>query len=714
MKKRILLFGFSICFFSTLQTIAQSWHLYSPDNKIRVTVELKQPNRNLVYYVDYIENSVSEHVINESELGVRRMDELFANNFSFEGISTRSIDENYQKATGKKLSLRNNANEMKLSFKVNNKLIDVVFRAYNDGVGFRYVFPETSGAEYYVTGENTTFQLPTNGTSWLQEYSNFHPVYERFFNDTPMNQGVGSHSVFPALFKTSKFWVLLTESDLQDNFFASHIDTYAGNGTYRLAPPAQEDGNGFPSFAKSTLPWVMPWRVIIIGTENKTIVESDLVSHLSSPSTIADISWIKPGLSAWSWWSNLYSPTDFVALRNFIDFTATFELPYFLVDLKWNNMGNGGNIDDIISHANSKNVKLWLWYNSGGPTNDFYEDQPRDLMHIREIRRNEFQRIKNLGIKGVKIDFFQSDKQEVIKQYIDIFKDAADYQLMVNVHGSTVPKGWERTYPNLVAMEAVKGAEAYLFDGDNFRPKAATHHTILPFTRNAIGAMDYTPVIIGEGRGVVHYTTDVHEIALLNTFESGQAHLVDRAESYLGLPAIAQKMIRQFPTTWDETHLIDGFPGTHVIMARRKGENWYISGINGENSDRAVNLNFPLIANGDYTKLVLKDGTTPRDIVSSETDAVVQTNFNINEVMKPNGGFLIILNRKACQTSYILSNNTLDVKDEYKVSNKIESSVKIAPNRKVNYDAGKSIDLKSGFEVKPGATFTAKMGGCTD
>ncbi|WP_337044005.1 glycoside hydrolase family 97 protein [Emticicia sp. 17c] len=711
MKKQLLLLVF--CFCISLKITAQSWSVASPDTKIRATITLTPDDRKLVYTVDYVENETVDNIVGTSELGVRRADELFIGNFNFEGSSTRSIDENYQKTTGKKLSLRNNANELQLNFSLNGKLLNVIFRAYNDGVAFRYVFPETSGAEYYVVGENTTFQLPVDGKAWIQNYGTYGPVYENLYrNGIDMNQSIWNHSGFPALFKTPKFWLLLTESDLQDNFYGSHIDVYYGNGTYRLVPPIWEDGNGYAFYAKSSLPWVMPWRVIIIGKENKNIVESDLVSHVSQPSTIADVSWIKPGLTGWSWWSSLDSPTDFVKTRNFIDFTAEFKLPYFLVDVSWNTMTNGGNIDDIINYANTKNVKLWLWYNSGGPTNPFFNDQPRDLMHIRDTRRAEFARIKNLGIKGVKIDYFQSDKQEVIKLYLDILKDAAEYQLMVNFHGSTVPKGWERTYPNLVAMEAVKGAEAYLFDGDNFRPNAPAHHTILPFTRNVIGVMDYTPVIIGEGRGVVHYTTDVHEIALLNNFESGQTHLVDRAQSYLGLPAIAQNIIQGFPTTWDETHLVDGFPGTHVIMARRKGDNWYISGINGLETDKAVNLNFGLITAGEYTMQKLKDGDTPRDIVTSETDFTTQVGLNINETMKPYGGFLIVLTKKNCIKDYTITTGNDTLKDLYLVSDTISSSVKINSSRNVTYDAGKSVTLLSGFEASPGATFKAQIGGC--
>jgi hypothetical protein len=457
----------------------------------------------------------------------------------------------------------------------------------------------------------------------------------------------------------------------------------------------------------------------MIGKQVSTIVESNLVEHVSEPSQITNTAWIQPGLSAWSWWSSLDSPKDFIKMRNFVDFTAEFNLPYFLIDVDWTLMENGGNVNDLINYANSKNVKLWLWYNSGGPSNN-YGDQPRDLMHIQSVRRQEFARIKALGIKGVKVDYFQSDKQEIIKLYLDILKDAADYQLMVNFHGSIVPKGWSRTYPNLVSMEAVKGSEAYIFDGDNFRPNAPAHHTILPFTRNVIGPMDFTPTIIGEGRGVVHYTTDVHEIALLNIFECGQTHLVDRAAGYTGLPTLAKTMISLLPTTWDETHLVEGYPGTHVVFARRKGENWYISGINGENQIRNLTLSLPFINTGDYTKQLLSDGNitvrtddylTARDINTSEVAYQVQIANNLALTMQPYGGFLMVLKRAACQSSYNLT-ETITTSSKYDASTTIRATNIISPTANVTYDAAKSVLLLPGFQTQSGSIFKAYIDGC--
>lgn len=700
--------------------VAQSWQVTSPDAKIRATLQRIEPDGTLKYNVEYLENNQIQTIIEPSNLGITRIDQSFINGLTFEGSSTATIDENYTMLIGKQLQLRNNANEITLNFhNSNNSKFQVTFRAYNDGVAVRYRFPETSNNTYYVTEDRTTFQIPVNNSkTWIQGYDNFRPVYEKLYeNGLNLNQAINQFNglAFPALFQTPNAWVLLTEADLDEKFYASHLSSYFGNGTFSIAAPSPDDGNSYAAYAGSTLPWTMPWRVIMIGKQLNNVVESNLVSHVSKASQITNTTWIQPGISTWSWWSDLGSPTNFIKLKSFIDLAAELNLPYSLIDANWNQMGNGGDINALITYANSKNVKLWLWYNSGGPSND-QPEQPRDLMHIQSARRQEFARIHALGIKGVKIDYFQSDKQELIKLYIDILKDAAEYELMVNFHGNVIPKGWSRTYPNLVAMEAVKGAEAYIFDG-NFLPNAPRHHTILPFTRNVIGPMDYTPTIIGWRRGVEHLTTDVHEIALLHTFESGVTHLVDRVESYLGdsdepsLPTLAKTIISNLPTAWDETRLVEGFPGTHIVMARRKGENWYISGINGENQERNISVPLSFIATGDYTSQLLSDGANPRDIVTSEINYQVQANNTINLNMQPYGGFMMVLKRTTCQTTHtITSQITNNIK--YEASETIQATNIISSTANVTYDAAKSILLTTGFQTQQGAIFKAYIDGC--
>lgn len=269
-------------------------------------------------------------------------------------------------------------------------------------------------------------------------------------------------------------------------------------------------------------------------------------------------------------------------------------------------------------------------------------------------------------------------------------------------------------------MEAVKGSEAYIFDGNNFRPNAPAHHTILPFTRNVIGPMDFTPTIIGEGRGVVHLSTDVHEIALLNTFECGQTHLVDKIASYNTLPTLAKTMISQQPTTWDETRLVEGFPGTHVVFARRKGENWYISGINGENQVRNLTLSLPFIATGDYTKQLLSDGAatisttdspTARDINTSEMAYLLQSGDVFAQTMQPYGGFLMVLKRAVCQSNYNLT-ETITTSSKYEASATIQATNIVSASANATYDAAHSVLLLPGFRVQSGGIFRAYIDGC--
>jgi hypothetical protein len=709
-----LVYTASFACFLSYTLIAQSWQLSSPDAKIRATIQRIEPDGTLKYNVEYLENNQTQTIIEPSNLGISRIDQSFNNDLTFEGSSTATIDENYTMLIGKQLQLRNNANEITLNFhNSNNSKFQVTFRAYNDGVAVRYRFPETSNNTYYVTEDRTTFQIPVNNSkTWIQGYDNFRPVYEKLYeNGLNLNQAINQFNglAFPALFQTPNAWVLLTEADLDEKFYASHLSSYFGNGTFSIAAPSPDDGNSYAAYAGSTLPWTMPWRVIMIGKQLNNVVESNLVSHVSKASQITNTTWIQPGISTWSWWSDLGSPTNFIKLKSFIDLAAELNLPYSLIDANWNQMGNGGDINALITYANSKNVKLWLWYNSGGPSNDQTE-QPRDLMHIQSARREEFARIHALGVKGVKIDYFQSDKQELIKLYIDILKDASEYELMVNFHGNVIPKGWSRTYPNLVAMEAVKGSEAYIFDG-SFLPNAPRHHTILPFTRNVIGPMDYTPTIIGWGREVEHLTTDVHEIALLNTFESGLTHLVDMVASYSNLPTLAKSIISNLPTTWDETRLVEGFPGTHVVMARRKGENWYISGINGENQERNISVPLSFIATGDYTSQLLSDGANPRDIVTSEINYQVQANNTINLNMQPYGGFMMVLKRTTCQTTHTITSQ-ITTNKKYEASTTIHATNIVSSSANVTYDAAKSILLTTGFQTQQGAVFKAYIDGC--
>jgi alpha-glucosidase len=307
---------------------------------------------------------------------------------------------------------------------------------------------------------------------------------------------------------------------------------------------------------------------------------------------------------------------------------------YILVDANWDRMKNG-KIDELVKYADNMGIGIWLWYNSGGPYNAVTE-APRNLMFDRKIRQSEFKRLSEMGIKGVKIDFFQSDKPGVIRQYHDILEDAMVYKILVNFHGCTIPRGWARTYPNNLSAEAVRGAECYLFD-KSYPETAPSHNAILPFTRNVIGSMDYTPVTFSD---VVHKhkTSFGHELALSVIFESGIEHFADRASAYLKLPVFVKQFLCEVPNTWDETRFLDGYPGQFIVLERQKNGIVYLGGINGMNEEKRIKINLPFMDEGSYLLEIITDGEKERSFMYFKKPFNNKTELPLT--LKPRGGFV--------------------------------------------------------------------------
>ncbi|MBN2029207.1 glycoside hydrolase family 97 catalytic domain-containing protein, partial [bacterium] len=307
--------------------------------------------------------------------------------------------------------------------------------------------------------------------------------------------------------------------------------------------------------------------------------------------------------------------------------------PYVLIDWEWEEMANGGNIMDAVNYAKSKGIKPMIWYNScsswSTPTTN------KNLL-TAEKRVKEFEWLNKIGVCGIKVDFFAGDQQDMMKYYIDILKDAAKHHLMVNFHGATIPRGWARTYPNLMTMEAVYGAEWY-----NNRPtltnKAAGHNTTLPFTRNVIGSMDYTPVTFSNSQHP-HITSYGHELALSIVFESALQHFADRPSAYLSLPSEPKEFLKHVPVSWDDTKLIDGYPGEKVVLARKKGDRWYIGGLNGKDEVQTLEINFDFLDKGNHQLQLIKDGNDDKSF-SYETVQVAKGN-TIKVDCLPRGGFV--------------------------------------------------------------------------
>jgi hypothetical protein len=641
----------SIVMFTLLAAIVScttkktEWSVLSPSENLKFNVVFGE-NKRLLYNVSIIESGTEKAIIANSPLGIRRADASFIDNLTFVAeIADVTISETFSLPIGKKKSISTEINELTLTFKnEDNKEIQIIVRASDDGVAFRYRFPESDDNMFSVEDELTGFSIAGEGKTWMAPYdivSMYSPGYERYFeNGIPIGTTAPGEEgwCLPALFETENAWMLLTEAALDSNYFGSHLQPNAEGGKYTIRMPEPNEANNVcTNIPQATLPWATPWRVMIIGKNLSDVVESNMVVALNPPSEIEDESWIKPGRASWSWWSDWPSSKNFNSLKKFVDLAEEMGWEYSLVDANWDIM-TGGNIEELVKYANSKNIGILMWYNSGGPHNNVAE-RPRDIMDNPELRKAEFKKLSDLGVKGVKVDFFQSDKPQIIKQYFDILKNAADNKIMVNFHGCTMPRGWNRTWPNLMTMEAVRGAESYGFDS-TYTENAVWHNTILPFTRNIIGSMDYTPVTFSNQK-FPHKTSFGHELALSIVYETGILHFADNCESYRSLPKAPKNFIKTVPVVWDETLLLAGYPGKNCIIARKSGDTWYIGGINGTSENKSWVIDLSRLGGIDFSASIITDGAT--NTVFANSEVTLKSGEKLKVDVLPYGGFVATL-----------------------------------------------------------------------
>jgi hypothetical protein len=631
----------AVCVLCTLNACqTKEWALTSPDNNLSVTIHNE---KQLSYHVNY----KGQDVILSSPLGIDREDEQFSENLSFSAVSpVLVIDELYTLKAGKRLECRNHANEFTIEFKNANKaVVQLIVRAYDDGVAFRYNFPGEDGKLYKVVKELTGFVLPSTGKAWIHPYDwndRLKPSYEQYCkNEIP----VGSMSpndkgwAYPMLFQTNNARIMITEAVLDGSYCATHIRNTA-DGLYSVCFAEAEEVI-IPDAPEpvSTLPWATPWRVIVVSDGLSGIVETNLVQSLNPANALADTSWIQPGRSSWSWWSDGGSARDYKKQLQYVDFSASMGWEYTLIDAGWDNMSGGGTVKDVVAYAKRKGVGVWLWYHSGaGRENDGITS--RNVMALPETRKKELQHLQDIGVRGIKVDFFDTDKQGIVKRYREILSDAAEHHIMVNFHGASLPRGMERTYPNLMTTEAIKGAEG--FGRQPSCDNAPWHNATVPFTRNVVGSMDYTPVTfsnkIRQEVEAFQVTTYAHQLALSVVFESGLQDFADRAESYQSLPDQPKIFLQNVPVAWDETHLAAGYPGDFVVMARRKGDIWYIGGINGKKEARKIEFEMPFIPEGKEIQLIT-DGADRTEF--AEAKAVSGKKITVDVL--PYGGFAGII-----------------------------------------------------------------------
>ncbi|WP_255489368.1 glycoside hydrolase family 97 protein [Dysgonomonas sp. 216] len=594
----------------------------SPNKKLNI--KLHDNAKNPYFSVDHNGKTIFSNI----KLGLETDLQNFSDNLKLVSVSkSKWHKDDYIMITGKRSHCTNFANERIYRFENDKQqILEVILRVYNDGVAFQYNIDATSDNENIIN-ESTTYLVEDKAKRWMQKYA---IGYEGFY---PLSEEHTSGKWgYPALmeFPNSTF-VLFTEANMSRDRCGSYLDNTKKGNEYQV----QLEDEKLSVKGK----WSSPWRVLIIGSLS-TIVESTLVTDLSDPSKVSDTNWIKPGPVSWIYWAYNHSSSDFQIVKEYIDLAAEMRWPYDLIDWQWDAMGNGGNVEDAVKYALEKGVKPMLWYNSSThwcPA----EFGPLYRLNKKEDREKEYAWLNKLGVVGIKIDFFPGDKASSMNYYIDLLEDAAKYKLMINFHGSTIPRGWQRTYPHMMTMEAVYGAEWYN-NNKKLTTLAACHNTTLPFTRNVIGPMDYTPGTFSDSQNP-HITSYGHELALPVIFESALQHMPDKPSTYYSLPSAVKNFLSELPTAWDDTKLLKGYPGEHIIIARKKGDKWYLGGINGTDKEKMLSVDLKKLSLLGKTITIISDGANDKVFNIEENIKITKKNQKMDINCLPRGGFVAVV-----------------------------------------------------------------------
>lgn len=544
-------------------------------------------------------------VLDTSYLGIDRRDQNFSSQMAIKNISKGElVEDQYTMHHGKQKEIEYKALQYVVELQNrNDESINIVFNLSSDGVGFKYVFPKESDSIYIVENEMTTYNFVEKTQAWLQPMSKaktgweqVNPSYEEhylFGISVDEQSPIGEGWVYPALFNANDTWVLVSETGLDSNYCGTRLVYDEEYEALKVSFPQKEEV--FPGGVlkpHSKTPWETPWRIITLGSL-KTITESTLGTDLAHKAIDIDTSFIRSGLASWSWVLLKDDFTNYETSIEFIDYASEMEWKYCLIDADWDRKIGYDKMNELTEYAASKNVKILVWYNSAGSWNTT-PYTPKGKLLTSASRNAEFEKLKEIGVSGVKIDFFGGDGQSMITYYHDILNDAAEHELMVNFHGATLPRGWHRTYPNLMTVEAVKGQEFITFEQEiaDLQP---SHSAMLPFTRNVYDPMDFTPMVLDSIPKIKRTTTKSFELALPIVFLSGIQHMAETPAGMSKQPEYIIDFLKEIPTNWDESKFITGFPGKDIVMARRKDDHWFVVGINGENKSKQIELDLSFI-----------------------------------------------------------------------------------------------------------------------
>jgi len=644
---KTILFAFVLILSNSIAS-AQNLSVTSPDEKLNVKLFLEQGK---LFYTVVLDG---KEMLEKSPLGLRgkRMD--LSANLKVVDTKTRKIDETYTEPKIKISKVRYQANELicRLENDKKNKL-DVVFRVSNNNIAFRYQVPQTGEpATFNIEEELSGYKFPTATTTFLTPQASpmigwmkTKPSYEEEYTPDqamgiPSKYGVGY--TFPALFHVGdKGWVLLSETGVNSLYCGSKLSEGTKDGNYKIAFPEAGENNGIGAANPTiSLPGNTPWRTITVGSNLKPIVETtipfDVVEPQYEPSKTYTF-----GRSTWSWLLWQDGSINFEDQKKFVDLSAAMGYEFVLVDNWWDNNIGREKIEQLVAYGKTKNVGICLWYNSNGFWNDAPQT-PKYKMNTASARKKEMAWMQRAGIKGIKVDFFGGDKQETIKLYEDILSDANSYGLTVIFHGCTLPRGWERMYPNFVGSEAVLASENLIFT-QNANDNEAFNASLHPFIRNAVGAMDFGPVLLNKRHnkkndgGTIRKTTETFQLATSILFQTPVQNFGITPNNLTDMPAHVIDFMKNVPTTWDNTTLIDGYPGKYCVLARQHGDTWYIAAINAEKTDKTITVSLPMLSGSEVSLYSDLDDKSPQ-----KGQLKLTKNKQIKLKLLANGGAVIV------------------------------------------------------------------------
>ncbi|MGE9313125.1 glycoside hydrolase family 97 catalytic domain-containing protein [Niabella sp. CJ426] len=626
---------------------AQDAIVMSPDKQLSVSVSVN--NGRAEYAVSY----KGKVMLENSPLGFKTNEGDFSTGIKYLSKEEATVNKSYTQDRIKKSEIQYHAN--KLTYSVENakqQKVNIVFQVSNNDIAFRYELPVWKDRQSCVIESETTgYKFPAQTTTFLSAmmgamtgFARTAPSYESAYEaDGSLGKPTRNNDgyVFPGLFRIgADGWVLLSETGVSSLYCASHLSDGTKEGLYTILYPNVKQNNGFGSTGAAIgLPGVTPWRTITVGSNLKPIVETTIPYDVVDPLYEASQPY-KMGKSTWSWivWQD--ASMNYNDQVKYIDLAAALGYEYILMDAFWDSNIGKERMKELIKYANSKKVDVFLWYNSNGSFNDAPQG-PKNKMNTSVARKHEMKWLKEAGVKGLKVDFLGGDKQETMRLYEDILSDANDYGLMIIFHGSTLPRGWERMYPNFVGAEAVVASEMLIFS-QGVREAEAYNASLHPFIRNTVASMEFGGSLLNkylvksnEGRNK-RLTTDAFQLATAVLFQNPVQMFGLTPNNLTDVPAFEIDFMKTVPTTWNETLYIDGYPGKYAVIARRHNSQWYVAGVNGQKEPVKIKIQLPMFA-GKKVSMYNDD----KEKVTFLKEVTIKKNGELEVEMQSGGGFVI-------------------------------------------------------------------------